>query len=489
MTANFDLDPAAGAGALARLAGIGYSETGVRERLGLEDLNDFQMKALPIYRAGLRNRDPLAAAIELFLLEGGLEPAELDRLFSASDQEALARAGILVRGDGLVRAAVSLYPVGRDLVFSDHAWPQLVNGGEAAVPYDQVMYVGTDSRWLARATVRRPVAAALDLCCGSGVHALLAAAHAERVSAVDINPRAVRCTAFNARIAGLDQVEALQGDLYGPVGDRRFGLITANPPFVPAPAQEVGYRDGGPSGEEVQRRIVAGLPGHLAPGGIAQIVTELGERDGEPLERRLRQWLDGAPMAIHVLRLRTHSVQAYALGHADGADQEALLDSVDRWAGNLRRQGYQRVVSVLLAFQWSEPAWCREDEAQPPRREAGEEVAAVFRAERLARDPGLGAKLRAGRIARTGPVALLDASALGAAAAPTAQARLAGQAMPVEHALAPLERDLLGCLERPAAGAELLGAAARAGVAEADALDALTALVAMGLIRPLDDNG
>jgi methylase of polypeptide subunit release factors len=215
------------------------------------------------------------------------------------------------------------------------------------------MYVGTDSRWLARTTVRRKVASSLDLCCGSGIHALLAASHADRAFAVDINPRAVSCTAFNARAMGLDNLEAFQGDLYDPLGDRRFDLITANPPFVPAPAQEVGFRDGGFSGEDVQRRIVQGLPRHLAQGGIAQIVTELGERDGEPLEDRLRTWLDGAPMDIHVLRLRVTPAQAYAIGHADGDAYADYLASVGRWASNLKAQGYSRVVSVLMAFQWS----------------------------------------------------------------------------------------------------------------------------------------
>jgi hypothetical protein len=29
----------------------------------------------------------------------------------------------------------------------------------------------------------------------------------------------------------------------------------------------LGFRDGGRSGEDIQKRIVAGLPDHLAPGG------------------------------------------------------------------------------------------------------------------------------------------------------------------------------------------------------------------------------
>jgi methylase of polypeptide subunit release factors len=294
----------------------------------------------------------------------------------------------------------------------------------------------------------------------------------------------VACTRFNARAWGLDNLEALQGDLYAPIGDRRFGLITANPPFVPAPAQAVGFRDGGPSGEDVQRRIVAGLKDHLAPGGFAQIVTEVGEGEGAPLEVRVREWLEGAPMDLHVLRLRTSSAQVYALGHAEGDDYPAYLTSVDAWHANLKTQGFDRVVSVLLAFQWSESPWTRVDEAYPPTRDAGREVQALFEAERLARDPGLRERLAQGRVARTGPVALLEALALGAPTPPISKARLAGLAMPVESTLEPLERDLLGCLDQPAETLVLLAAAAKGGLSGAAVLEALVSLVRKGLVRP-----
>jgi len=81
------------------------------------------------------------------------------------------------------------------------------------------MFIGVDSRWLARACVRRPVSSALDLCTGSGIQALLAATHARRVTAVDINPRAVRCTRFNAQALDCHNLKVKEGDLYGPVGE------------------------------------------------------------------------------------------------------------------------------------------------------------------------------------------------------------------------------------------------------------------------------
>lgn len=485
MAIGFDLEAAGFDGVLARLAALGFSEQSVCGRLGLDDINDLQLRAAPIYRSErLQPRDPLASAIDLFLLQGMLSADELDQLFDPAQQQALADCGLLGREAGTARMRASLYPVGPDLIVSDHASHELDPEARASAPHDRVMYVGTDSRWLARVTLRKAVDTVLDLCCGSGVHALLAAAHAQHVTAVDINPRAVHCTAFNARLRGLPNVEALQGDLYAPVAGRRFDLITANPPFVPAPEQKVGFRDGGPSGEDVQRRIIEGLPLHMGPAGLAQLVTEFGESDADPLERRLRRWLADAAIDIHVLRLRTHGAQAYAIGHADGDDPAAFLRSVGAWAANLRAHGYTRVVSVLLTFQWSQASpWSRVDEARPPTRAAGAELEAIFAAERLARDLTLRARLRGGSVVRTGPVAIFESRALGTDVPPSIRARLFGQSLSVEHALDPLELDVLTHLERPMATEAILGVAAKVNLAEDVVLNALVSLVAKGLAR------
>ena len=113
------------------------------------------------------------------------------------------------------------------------------------------------------------------------------------------------------------------------------------------------------------------------------IVTELGERDDETISDLLRGWLGGTPMDIHILRLRVHTAASYAIGHAKGDhDYGAFLDSVRDWANNLSTQGYSRIVSVLLAFKWSDPAfgpqWTRSEESQPPLSDAGTEVETIF---------------------------------------------------------------------------------------------------------------
>jgi len=475
---------------LVYVTGLGYSENTVRKRLGLKDITELQIRAIPIYRKEcLALRTPLDIAIDLFLLQGTIQAEELIRLIDKENLDVLIQCRVLsIDGFGAAFANVSLYPVGDRLIFSDHAWPQLfLNDYLSHVPYDQVMYVGTDSRWLARATVRQPVKAALDLCTGSGIHALLAATHAKRTLAVDINLKAVQCTQFNAQVLGMNTVEAVVGDLYENVKDEKFDLITANPPFVPSPENTISYRDGGRSGEDVQRRIVEGLAEHLAPDGMAQIVTELGERDGEPIVDRIRQWLCGAPMDIHVLRLRDNSVSSYSIGHAQGDTPRSFLESVDAWASNLKTHGYNSVISLLLTFQWSDPKyglpWNRVDMALPPSRNSGKEIEAVFAAERLSRDPDLREKIKRSKLRQTGPVILLDGHLSGSDRFTTCKATLSGQGIPLEHYLNPIERDLLECMHGVVDFSTLQSIACKINVEEETLYEALRSLLRKGLVK------
>lgn len=475
--------------AISHIARTGYCETQIRKRLGLTDISSLDWHAIPIYRREqLSDRDALAAAIDLFLLQGVVSAQELSGLFDQTDQDVLIRTGILSMDEQhRICARASLFPVGDHLVFSEHAWPMLPHPGYPSVPHDQVMSVGSDSHWLARATVRRPVDIALDLCTGSGIHALLAASHSDRVLAVDINPRAAACTHFNTQASGITNVEVAIGDLFDPVGKERFGLITANPPFVPSPVDAVGFRDGGRSGEDIQRRIVAGLPNYLAPGGVAQIVTDLGERDGEFLSDRLRVWIGDAPIDIHILRLREYSSASYAIGHAVGEDYGTFLESVDDWSRNLRVQGYSRVVSVLLAFQWSDSnfgqPWTWSEVSEPPLHDdAGVEIEETFFAERLARHPDLHKFLERGRIRRAARIKLFEAGMLGDDLHIQTQAQLLGKALSIQQWLNPIEREFLVRMETSLALPEILALARNLGLERETTFAVLGSLLRRRLI-------
>jgi release factor glutamine methyltransferase len=111
----------------------------------------------------------------------------------------------------------------------------------------------------------------LDVCTGSGALALTAAGGGARATAVDVSRRSVATVRINARLNRV-HVEALRGDLFGPVEGRRFDLIVSNPPYLPGDA-ELPARgasrawEGGATGRVLVDRIVAGASAHLRPGG------------------------------------------------------------------------------------------------------------------------------------------------------------------------------------------------------------------------------
>ena len=445
--------------ALMRLSMLGYCEHLISKRLGLLDISDLSWRLLPIYRKeNLVPRDALNCAIDLFLLQGDTSTAELTTLFGQETFAELIGSGLLIaKGERLV-SALSCYPVGGFLLFSDHAWPKLPHPGLKEIPHDQVMYIGLDSRWLAHSVPRREFELALDLCTGSGIHALLAAKHSKLVVAVDINQRAAECTILNAISSNLLNMEVKLGDLYGDL-NQRFDLITANPPFVPSPADMLGYRDGGHDGESVQRRVVEDLPRFLAKGGIAQVITEIGEKDGEPLLTKVRSWLGEVPMDILILRFKSMSADAYALGHANIDDTyEAYFDDIDRWTSNIKAQGYNSVSSVLLTFKWSEEGvspWSRIEDVDAPSQDIGFAIEDIFAIETAIRKDGFFELLANHKLSRA-KIALLEARELGGAIEETkTQASVLGASLSLKRWLERDELDILSALERPLTLSEL----------------------------------
>jgi hypothetical protein len=159
-------------------ARTGYSETAVRERLGLADITDLKWKALPIYRQKrLAGRDAQAQAIELFFV-AGRDWRELGLPYFLS---------VIAR------------------FFSDHAWHKLPHPGYASVPRDQVMLsAATAAGWRAQRCVGQLVPRSISAP-ARAFKRLLRRLHSERVLAVDINHRAARCARFNATISGYNQ--------------------------------------------------------------------------------------------------------------------------------------------------------------------------------------------------------------------------------------------------------------------------------------------
>ncbi len=75
-----------------------------------------------------------------------------------------------------------------------------------------------------------PGASVLDMPCACGVLTIEAARWARRVGAIDIDPRAVRCTRINVLLNGYDdRVVVREGDLFDPVAGNRFDTVICRP--------------------------------------------------------------------------------------------------------------------------------------------------------------------------------------------------------------------------------------------------------------------
>jgi release factor glutamine methyltransferase len=153
-------------------------------------------------------------------------------------------------------------------------------------PSDAALLGGVMARHAGDLTGR----AVLDLCTGTGILGLTAARLGARATAVDINRRAALNARLNARLNRL-ALEVLRGDLFAPLGGRRFDLIVSNPPYIPAPpdaATRGAARawDAGPEGRELLDRICDGAAEHLRPGGRVLLVHSSLARP-EETERRL----------------------------------------------------------------------------------------------------------------------------------------------------------------------------------------------------------
>ncbi len=140
--------------------------------------------------------------------------------------------------------------------------------------------------WVDPKRVRR----ILDIGTGSGCIAIASAvAFPEAlVDAVDVSAHALEVARRNVERHRVDdRVRLLQGDVFDPVGDRRYDLVVSNPPYVSdeemtaLPREYLHEPDlalrAGRDGLDVVRRILAGARRHLESHGA--LFVEVGDSD------------------------------------------------------------------------------------------------------------------------------------------------------------------------------------------------------------------
>jgi release factor glutamine methyltransferase len=137
----------------------------------------------------------------------------------------------------------------------------------------------------------------LDLCCGSGVIAIVLALElGKRVIATDLSMEALLVAQANARRHGVDGlIDFVQADLLTPVApENRLSMVVSNPPYVSRNEMQKDLEpevaryephlalNGGDSGLEIIRRIRQSLPLVLCEDG--HFFMEIGAMQGEQVQ-------------------------------------------------------------------------------------------------------------------------------------------------------------------------------------------------------------
>lgn len=329
-----------------RLVAIGFRPDRAGGLFGLADVADVRATRTAYYDALVLPHDAAGAAARFFVLHEPQTEDELRTWLGDAGVDLLRAMAALVAIEGRLRSLVSASWFAGALIFADARaynvfWPR--------EPFpDYVMPPGGDSVGLQRVAPRAPRNAALDICCGAGAQALAAAAYCKHVTGVDVNPRALRFARFNAALNRIDHAEFVLSDVYEALGKARFDTILANPPFVPWPPgdDDLLYRGGGASGDDVVRRILAGAVTRLEPGGALTIVADLA--NVASLAERIAHW-QGETRRTLILVQRHYELLEYAESHAahrrrSGGERQAetvrLLQHFERVGINSLDFGY-----------------------------------------------------------------------------------------------------------------------------------------------------
>ena len=123
---------------------------------------------------------------------------------------------------------------------------------------------------------------------------------------------------------------------------------------MPAPERGPAYHSGGPRGDRILRRVVAGMGSHLRDGGRAVIVSHLAVRRGESVADAVGPWLRDFSGRAVALVLETGAPVDLAAAQALFALDEGFAAygrEVRTWVAYLERHRIEQIVLLLLAAE------------------------------------------------------------------------------------------------------------------------------------------
>lgn len=371
-------DPGSAAELRAAFDNAGYDEAGIREALAAPEGTGFSPADAPLHLRRLPKGERLTTLITLFAVGTDVSRDDAVRTFTEPVLERLTASRVLEGRHGRIGTSMRILPFAGMIVAGDRAEPP-------AIAPDHVPTVNRASRALAYLTVRRPGATVLDLGTGNGIQAMLAGAHAGRIVATDINPRALAFARFNAVLNGIDRIDFREGPWFEPVAGERFDLVVANPPYVVSPDADLIFRDGGLARDDVSRTVVREAAGVLAEGGYASVLCNWVHEGDEEWWTPVRGWLDDVDCDAWVLRAGTSDPLAYAAlwnQELRTIDLRRYEETLDRWMAYYDHEGILALTSgtvVLRRRGGGGPHWARADDlTEATKRPGGDHLARLF---------------------------------------------------------------------------------------------------------------
>ncbi|MQA92172.1 MAG: methyltransferase [Gemmatimonas sp.] len=337
------------------LIGAGFTSTNVSERGDVSDIYKFRTVGEG-RKVGLEIRDRLDLLVRLFVDCLAVRSAQVDQFLSREDLAAIEALGLLDRhpeDPDRYASTVRLYPTAALFIASDLETqaPGRALADELEPPDHVFSAITTLTGTFLGQIPETPCDRFLEVCAGTGIAALRAASTARHAWALDITERSTRFAEFNARLNAIENFTARQGDLYDPVRGMTFDRIVAHPPYVPAPSVDMIYRDGGQDGEQISRRILAGLPEHLEPGGRFYCTWMTTDRKDAQLEQRVREMLGEQDDEFDLVAV-THQAMPPGeyYGRLAAAGRISFAQAEERYQ-LFRDLGAERMVYCSLALQ------------------------------------------------------------------------------------------------------------------------------------------
>jgi release factor glutamine methyltransferase len=141
--------------------------------------------------------------------------------------------------------------------------------GKEFLVFPETFWPFTDSQPLVRNFKINKGDSVLDVGTGSGVIAIFACyAGASKVTAIDINPAAIKSARHNAKLHGFDKLMTVKkSNLFKALKDEQFDVITANLPFRNKPAPDVVASSQWDTDFKTNTQFFAEVNKHLKPGG------------------------------------------------------------------------------------------------------------------------------------------------------------------------------------------------------------------------------